>query len=57
MHHKSCDSGKTRDYGPNLVDHIFSTNSVDEFENYNHIIPNVITAFALTYYLYKPHIL
>lgn len=56
MHHKSTDdiTKETCNYGPDLVDHLFNTNCKETFENYNHIIPNTLMSFLITYYLYKP---
>ena len=59
LHHKSAeneDKSKTCNYGPDLVDHIFHTNCDEKIENYNHIIPNALIAFLVTYYLYKPQL-
>jgi sterol desaturase/sphingolipid hydroxylase (fatty acid hydroxylase superfamily) len=51
IHHKTSneDSRITYNYGPDLIDHIFSSNYSREFENYNHIIPNVLIAFLMSY--------
>lgn len=54
IHHKTFNGTKTYNYGPDLVDHIFNTNYSTNFENYNHIMPNVFLSFLITYYLYKP---
>jgi sterol desaturase/sphingolipid hydroxylase (fatty acid hydroxylase superfamily) len=57
LHHKTTDDDnvKTCNYGPDLADHIFNTNcNKTNFENYNHIIPNTLLSFLITYYLYKP---
>ena len=57
LHHKTTDDAtiKTCNYGPDLADHIFNTNcNKTSFENYNHIIPNTLLSFLITYYLYKP---
>ena len=56
LHHKTTDDIKikTCNYGPDLVDHIFNTNCNTKFENYNHIIPNTLMSFLVTYYFYKP---
>ena len=58
MHHESTASmeKKTCNYGPDLVDHVFNTNCKEKFENYNHIIPNTLMSFLITYYLYKPEL-
>ena len=53
-HHKTSNDNTSYNYGPDLVDHIFNTNYSDNFENYNHIIPNTLLSFLITYYLYKP---
>jgi len=54
MHHESSNNGtKIYNYGPDLIDHIFNTNYSKKFENYNHLIPNTLLAFVLTYYFYK----
>lgn len=56
LHHKTTDDTKikTCNYGPDLVDHIFNTNCNTKFENYNHIIPNTLMSFLITYYFFKP---
>ena len=58
LHHKSTDDDrvKTCNYGPDLADHIFNTNCNETFENYNHIIPNTLISFLITYYFYKPQL-
>jgi len=59
LHHRSseqADKNKTCNYGPDLVDHIFNTNCDEKVENYNHIIPNTMISFLITYYLYKPQL-
>ena len=59
IHHKTSDNYEipTCNYGPDLVDHIFNTNySKTTFENYNHIIPNILLSFLVTYYYYKPQL-
>ena len=57
IHHNSSNSSKIYNFGPDLIDHIFYTNYSNTFENYNHIIPNILMAFLVTYYFYKPNIL
>lgn len=57
IHHDSCNNMKVYNYGPDLIDHIFKTNYSNKFENYTHLIPNILIAFLITYYLYKPKIL
>jgi hypothetical protein len=42
-----------QNYGPDFIDHIFGTNSDEEFENYNHILPNILISFIITYYIYE----
>ena len=56
LHHTTSEQLYTKccNYGPDLVDHIFNTNYNNEIENYNHIIPNTILSFLITYYIYKP---
>jgi len=59
LHHESSDKidkSKTRNYGPDLADHVFKTNYDNKIENYNHILPNILMAFLFTYYFYKPKI-
>ena len=59
LHHETANKiqkNKTCNYGPDLVDHIFKTNYNNKVENYNHILPNILMAFLLTYYFYKPQI-
>lgn len=58
IHHTSCnDKLKVYNYGPDLVDHIFGTSSSTDFENYNHLMPNILMSFLITYYFYKPKII
>jgi sterol desaturase/sphingolipid hydroxylase (fatty acid hydroxylase superfamily) len=56
LHHTTSEQLYTKccNYGPDLADHIFNTNYNNEIENYNHIIPNSILSFLITYYIYKP---
>ena len=56
LHHDTTDDNtvKTCNYGPDLMDKIFETNYSNKFENYNHIIPNIMMSFLITYYFYKP---
>lgn len=56
IHHNSCSNNKVYNYGPDLVDHFFNTNYSNDFENYTHLIPNILLSFLITYYLYKPKI-
>lgn len=56
IHHQTTGQKKTCNYGPDYADHVFGTNYDDTFENYDHIIPNAIISFFITYYLYKPKI-
>jgi len=56
IHHQTTGGKKTYNYGPDFADHLFNTNYDNSFENYNHIIPNTIISFFITYYLYKPKI-
>ncbi len=56
IHHQTTGEKKTCNYGPDYADHVFGTNYDDTFENYDHIIPNAIISFFITYYLYKPKI-
>ena len=50
------EKNKTCNYGPDLADHAFKTNCNNNVENYNHILPNILMAFLLPYYFYKPQI-
>lgn len=57
LHHEnSHDINKTCNYGPDLLDHLFSTNCNDKVENYDHILLNIIISFISTYYIFKPDI-
>jgi len=56
IHHETSACKKIYNYGPDLIDHIFRTNSSCKFENYTHLIPNILMAFLLTYYFYKPNL-
>lgn len=38
-------------YGPDFLDHIFGTNSDDEFEDMSHFIPNCILSTLLIHYI------
>jgi len=51
LHHTT----ETKNFGPDLCDHLFKTNYNNNFENYSHILPNIFFAFLLTYYLFKPN--
>lgn len=52
-HHKTTSiTLLSQNYGPDLIDHIFGTNSDQEFENYNHILPNILISFIITCYIY-----
>ena len=52
-HHTSSNSDNlTKNYGPDIVDHLFGTNSDNKFENYNHILPNILVSFLVTYYIF-----
>lgn len=56
IHHDTKNSNciwQTRNYGPDILDHLFGTNGDDKFECYFHMIPNVLVAFLLSYYLFK----
>jgi hypothetical protein len=53
IHHSTIDN-KTYNYGPDVLDHLFNTAYTNDFENYNHILPNILVAFLVTYYIYKP---
>jgi hypothetical protein len=56
-HHFSLDKNKNVcNYGPDVLDHLFNTNYNNNYENYNHIIPNVLLSFLTAYYIYKPEI-
>jgi hypothetical protein len=59
FHHTSSHNrtSKIYNYGPDFADHIFATNSSTDFENYDHVMPNGLIAFLITYYLYKPKII
>ena len=56
LHHTTSEEVYTKccNYGPDLADHLFNTNYSNEIENYNHIIPNSILSFLITYYIYNP---
>lgn len=59
LHHtisEDVTKNKTCNYGPDMIDHLFSTTCNDEIENYNHLIPNTLMAFLITYYVYKPQL-
>jgi hypothetical protein len=38
-------------FGPDFLDHVFGTNSDEEFEDMNHFIPNFLVSTFLIYYL------
>jgi hypothetical protein len=56
LHHESNDNDNKKicNYGPDIVDHILGTNCDDKFENMDHIIPNILMSYLITYYVYKP---
>ena len=51
-HHEN----KVCNFGPDLLDHLFSTNCDKTIENYNHIIPNILVSFIVTYLVFRPNI-
>jgi len=51
-HHEN----KVCNYGPDILDHLFSTNCNQTIEYYNHIIPNTFASFIVTYLIFRPNI-
>lgn len=43
---------QTKNYGPDCFDHLFGTNDDESFEDFNHMIPNILVAFFLTWYFF-----
>jgi hypothetical protein len=41
---------QTKNYGPDCFDHFFGTNDDETFEDFNHMIPNILVSFFLTWY-------
>jgi hypothetical protein len=53
-HHITSDKpSSAKNYGPDFIDHVFGTNSDEEFKNYNHILPNILISFIITYHIYE----
>ena len=52
QHHEN----KVCNFGPDVLDHLFSTNCDQTIENYNHIIPNILVSFIVTYLVFRPNI-
>lgn len=54
-HHKTSDIDyhSTKNYGPDFLDHLFGTNGDNKFENYNHVLPNILISFFISYYIFK----
>jgi hypothetical protein len=50
----TCTTPATKNYGPDIIDHLFGTNDDETFEDFNHMIPNILVAFFLTWYLFTP---
>ena len=57
-HHKSEETlnKKTCNYGPDVFDQIFNTNCDNKFENFEHIISNIIFAYFLTCIVFKKYV-
>ena len=53
LHHLSTDK-KPCNYGPDVLDHLFGTNCNKRYEDFCHIIPNILLIFLITYYVFKP---
>jgi hypothetical protein len=45
LHHRY----HTLNYGPDILDHSFGTNSDDSLEDMNHTIPNILASFGILY--------
>lgn len=43
----------TKNYGPDSIDHLFGTNDDETFEDFNHMIPNILISFAVMWYFYR----
>jgi hypothetical protein len=55
FHHKSNLNGKICNYGPDTLDHLFNTNYNDNFEDFTHMLPNMLFAFFILYFIFKPN--
>jgi hypothetical protein len=44
----------TKNYGPDIMDHLFGTNDDESFEDFNHMIPNILVAFFVSWYFFTP---
>jgi hypothetical protein len=54
VHHETSETDPDpKNYGPDIIDHLFGTNDDDTFENYNHTLPNILAAFFVAYYIYS----
>jgi len=54
IHHKTADTPNSKicNYGPDVYDHFFGTNYDDCWENYTHLVPNIVVSFLICYYLF-----
>jgi hypothetical protein len=44
----------TKNYGPDIMDHLFGTNDDETFEDFNHMIPNILVGFLVSWYFFTP---
>ena len=49
--HKAQHLNPHVNYGPDFLDHVFGTNSDDDFEEMSHFIPNTIISAVLVHYI------
>ena len=57
LHHQHAgDIKKSCNYGPDIIDQIFLTSCNNTFEDQNHILLNILFAFLISYYVFKPTI-
>ena len=52
LHHKYIHCN----YGPDFFDHLFGTNCDEQVENFDYIIPHVVFAFFITWFIFRPKI-
>tara|TARA_B110000285_G_C15137457_1_gene628070 strand:- start:3239 stop:3562 length:324 start_codon:yes stop_codon:yes gene_type:complete len=52
-HHESINKAQYYNYGPDTIDHIFGTNFDDSWENFGHMLPNILVSYIICNYILK----
>ena len=50
-HHESVNKTQHYNYGPDTIDHIFETNFDDSWENFVHMLPNILISYIICSYI------